>query len=1310
MNLISLELSGFKSFAKKTSLEFSAAITAIVGPNGSGKCVDGVTQVQLRDGSRVSIRELFDKAEACSSSVTRFDDGVAVAGDSSNEVATLNLATLKMEWRPIKAYIKRTAPSHLLEITTRTGRTIRATPYHPFFTLRKGAVCALKAEEVARGVRIAVPSVLWSDEELQKLEMIDVLRAFTPDDQVYIPSTAVFENSIRSLKDAVHGGTWAIIARECGVPLMSIKGSLAGQAINCSYAVRLAKPAVAFFEDRSIRSKTGGVLKVPETVDEHVARFLGYLISEGRNNKSNQVWFVNDDPEVVADYTQCIQKSFGLTPSVFSYRGETKDVIVYSKPLGLLLERLFGFPVGSISKEKRVPKQIFSSPRVVVSAFLSALFAGDGHFAYKRNMHGRLQAYMEYSTASRELADGVVTLLLRFGISAVLKKKRKYASNTLQKAVRDYWSVYVYGTEQLITLARVLSIAGRKKDVLKSYLLLTQKTNPNINLIPGMADVVRELVWKSGVKIKQLRKESPKLAAYYERRCEASRGGLLEVVSVIRARGTMTVRTGELISRLESIARSDVLWDEIVSVKKIKSREFVYDLMVEETHNFVANNIVAHNSNIAESFRFALGEQSMKSLRGKRGEDLIYNGVGVGAKSNRASVKITLDNSDRILNIDYNEVVIERIVHRDGTNEYFINGSRVRLRDIMELVAHAHIGSSGHHIISQGEADRILNATIKERRVMIEEALGLKVYQFKKQESEKKLEKTEENMRSVESLRKEIAPHISFLKKQVEKVAKAEHMRGELRTLCLEYFKRESLYIAHMREQISREREMPEKKKKELEEKLQNLKKELTISSKTDGQSRAVVSLEERMHTVRDERSGAERELGRLEGMISAWQTHLRKEQERTAAQKQRTISFSHVEEFVHKLDAEIAHATERQTLEGIQAALSRVRGIMQKFLEHESEGETEKAAPDTKDYDRHVEEKKQVEAKITELEKEGRALDLEYRMMREEMEKEKEAGREAEREMFALMREQQVLHAELMQIRAKEEQCEREEKEFKNDLGEAAVVVGRELVNYTNFVITVADAHTEDRDRQRERRRSIERTRVRLEEMGGGAGAEVEREYDEILARDTFLAKELGDLRQSAQSLRELITDLDARLDQEFKSGVLKINEQFQNYFSLMFGGGNASLSVVREKKRRRLQLVLAGEEESNEMIPEEEEGAEGMAIEVSLPRKRISNLDMLSGGERALTSIALIFAISQVNPPPFLILDETDAALDEANSRKYGDMIENLAAHSQLILITHNRETMSRAGILYGVTMGGDGVSQLLSVRLDEAVAVAK
>ena len=147
------------------------------------------------------------------------------------------------------------------------------------------------------------------------------------------------------------------------------------------------------------------------------------------------------------------------------------------------------------------------------------------------------------------------------------------------------------------------------------------------------------------------------------------------------------------------------------------------------------------------------------------------------------------------MNIDFDEVSIERVVHRDSSSEYFINGSQVRLKDIIELLASARIGSSGHHIISQGEADKILNANIKDRREMVEDALGLKIYQYKKQESQRKLGKTEENIESVKSLRREIAPHLKFLKKQVEKIEQVREMKDRLKDLYKNYFKREDLYL-----------------------------------------------------------------------------------------------------------------------------------------------------------------------------------------------------------------------------------------------------------------------------------------------------------------------------------------------------------------------------------------------------------------------------------------------------------------------------------------------------------------------------------
>ena len=171
-------------------------------------------------------------------------------------------------------------------------------------------------------------------------------------------------------------------------------------------------------------------------------------------------------------------------------------------------------------------------------------------------------------------------------------------------------------------------------------------------------------------------------------------------------------------------------------------------------------------SNVAEAFRFVLGEQYIKSLRGKKTEDLIFNGSNAAPRQNRASAKLVFDNTPengkRLLDIDFDEVSIERVIHRDGSSEYLINGSSVRLKDIVELLAAANIGSSGHHIISQGEADRVLSANPKERREMIEDALGLRIYQYKKTESLKKLEKTDENKKQVEALKKRACAAFAF--------------------------------------------------------------------------------------------------------------------------------------------------------------------------------------------------------------------------------------------------------------------------------------------------------------------------------------------------------------------------------------------------------------------------------------------------------------------------------------------------------------------------------------------------------------------
>jgi len=171
----------------------------------------------------------------------------------------------------------------------------------------------------------------------------------------------------------------------------------------------------------------------------------------------------------------------------------------------------------------------------------------------------------------------------------------------------------------------------------------------------------------------------------------------------------------------------------------------------------------------------------------------------------------------------------------------------------------------------------------------------------------------------------------------------------------------------------------------------------------------------------------------------------------------------------------------------------------------------------------------------------------------------------------------------------------------------------------------------------------------------------------------------------------------LDTQMHEQFTHGLARINKEFATFFTTLFGGGTA-------------QLLLEDITPSSDDTSAKREREYGIVVQVQLPRKKVTTLETLSGGERALTSIALIFAMSQVNPPPFIILDETDAALDEANSSRYAQIVQTLSKKSQIILITHNRATMAVADTLYGVTMGNDGVSQLLSVKLADAQAYAK
>ncbi len=207
-----------------------------------------------------------------------------------------------------------------------------------------------------------------------------------------------------------------------------------------------------------------------------------------------------------------------------------------------------------------------------------------------------------------------------------------------------------------------------------------------------------------------------------------------------------------------------------------------------------------------------------------------------------------------------------------------------------------------------------------------------------------------------------------------------------------------------------------------------------------------------------------------------------------------------------------------------------------------------------------------------------------------------------------------------------------------------------------------------------------IHRLRARLRQLGPiNPGAP--QEYAEVHERYRFLSEQVADLEAASARLRAVIADLDRMMERAFRETFEAVAQAFEENFTRLFNGGSARL----------------------ELTDPDDLGRTGVDILARPPGKRLQSLALLSGGERALTAVALIFAILKVRPTPFCVLDEVDAMLDEANVARFRDLLTELSARTQFIVITHNRGTVEAADTVYGISMGPDGASQVLSLRLD-------
>ncbi|MDR1302297.1 MAG: AAA family ATPase [Treponema sp.] len=860
-------------------------------------------------------------------------------------------------------------------------------------------------------------------------------------------------------------------------------------------------------------------------------------------------------------------------------------------------------------------------------------------------------------------------------------------------------------------------------------------------------------------------------------------------------------------------------------------------------------------SNVVDAVKWVLGEQASRSMRAEKMEDVIFNGTENRKALSVAEVTLTLANDAGLLPLDMPEVQIKRRLYRSGESEYYINSNQVKLKDIRELFWDTGVGKAAYSVMEQGKIDQILSSKPDERRYLFEEAAGITKFKIKTQEAERKLAKTEENMRQVEGIVGEVKRAYDSLKVQADKTLQFRslkdaifHFELDIQLLRLKQFKydrdartekfkqrtaeRDALRAEldgvnksleeNMDEVNSLEKQQDEYQKniyglaieknaREKEAKLlveqqqeiqgkliQNEGRERTITSKIEDLTE---DASEQDYTVRDLRkqlediaaniasfeeniqltasqirdndgavqradaeirgleqeralheqeleaitdaivaaldaglkdagySAAERRnlearlietLGVIKTLVTGQEALLRdlaeKALELFEAYRKSTPSF--IDEFLapegiitqkRALDAAIRGAKEgmEQRREHISALrldnqglgskidqyrasleelrVNRVRMATQaqsaeeqaKLIRRELSGQEallktvrDELFLDRKRFTEIHERITDTEQELADIEWKGKQLTAELERLEEDIQQRNGdvAGKQAaiKKGMAELGKVQESLekiHLELVQS----------ETEIKNIQDNFRETHSRDLMEFETRLFTITTPASELREK-------LTAAKGSLKDLGQ-VNLMAPEEFTETKERYDFLSTQLTDLAKARDDLKNITAEIRAESSQLFLGTYNKIKRNFHNMFRRLFGGGRAELRLS----------------DPNHVLES------GIEIYAQPPGKKLENINLLSGGERSMTAVALLFATYMVKPSPFCLLDEIDAALDEANVNRFVQVLREFGTTSQFIVITHNKKTVIGAGTLLGVTMEESGITKVISVRLE-------
>lgn len=887
-------------------------------------------------------------------------------------------------------------------------------------------------------------------------------------------------------------------------------------------------------------------------------------------------------------------------------------------------------------------------------------------------------------------------------------------------------------------------------------------------------------------------------------------------------------------------------------------------------------------SNVVDSIKWVLGEQSTKMLRAERMEDIIFNGSENRKALNVAEVTLTLSNDAGVLPIEVSEISIKRRLYRSGESEYYINNTPVKLKELRELFFDTGIGKSSYSVMEQGKIDQILSNKPEERRYLFEEAAGITKYKLKGAEAERKLSKTEENMRQVESILSEVKRSYDSLKKQSEKTALYRDFKENIFNLEID---QQLLKLKRFLEDLEKKEEKLEntiQRRDELKKKIDSINESLEENlDLVNTMETNLIENQKRIYGIEIEKSNHESQISLLNERIGELKKQIETDRIKEESTREKIESFKdqikerknnlaeyevsiaetikNIEEFttsietaenrievnekeisinekrikilesereeiqlklhgitdniVKELDLKLketgySYNVRKETEETIVKLLEdtgiKLKGkitILDDLLATGAAGSSDtgeilksmqdlfkeilsnigtleikvedlrKAIPSflddflapegiitkKREYDDALlklrteinerressenlrKENKELSIKITEykntlsglqvnratltaqrdtvkdaivtFEKSIMEETLSLDELRSGIENRKNRIKELEEKIKILKMDQTELEKQEKSLRKELQKLETgissknkdlmtKESSLKNQMEALGKIQGTveqikmdhsslktEIKNlYDNFYET----HSRDlkefeyrvfniKDNSKTIREKLSKEKEKLRTLGH-INLMAPEEFLEVKERYEFLTGQLDDLYKAREDLTRITKQIRLESTELFVETYNKIKKNFHVMYRRLFGGGRAEIRLSDPDS------VLTS----------------GIEIYAQPPGKKLENIALLSGGERSLTAVAMLFATYMVKPSPFCILDEIDAALDEANVGRFVTLLMEFGEKSQFIVITHNKKTVTGAKTLLGVTMEESGVSKLVTMRL--------